>query len=91
MFPEDPAASIDTDGDGYPDGWNEGMTESDSTTGLVLDAFPEDPKRWKEKDDEDENGINWTILMIAIISILIIMGILVFLFTKNRGKEYDEE
>lgn len=29
--------------------------------------------------------------MIAIISILIIMGILVFLFTRNMGKDSDEE
>lgn len=41
-FPNDPAASVDTDGDGYPDAWNAGKTEADSTTGLVLDAYPDD-------------------------------------------------
>jgi hypothetical protein len=41
-FPIDPAASEDTDGDGFPDVWNEGRNQSDSTTGLRLDAFPED-------------------------------------------------
>jgi hypothetical protein len=41
-FPTDPAASVDTDGDGYPDAWNPGYTQADSTTGLVLDAFPLD-------------------------------------------------
>jgi hypothetical protein len=39
-FPLDVAASIDTDGDGYPDSWNGGKTQADSTTGLVLDAYP---------------------------------------------------
>ncbi len=41
-FPLDPAASMDSDGDGYPDQWNPGMTAADSTTGLILDAFPND-------------------------------------------------
>ena len=36
-FPNDAAASIDSDGDGQPDDWNVGYTESDSTTGLTLD------------------------------------------------------
>lgn len=46
-FPTDPAASIDTDGDGYPDSWNEGKTQADSTTGLTLDAFPDNPAEWQ--------------------------------------------
>ncbi len=41
-FPEDPAASVDVDRDGYPDVWNKGRTQVNSTTGLVLDAFPKD-------------------------------------------------
>jgi len=41
-FPVDPAASVDTDNDGYPDTWNPGMTETDSTTGLTLDAYADD-------------------------------------------------
>lgn len=41
-FPSDPAASLDTDGDGWPDSWNPGFTAEDSTTGLTLDAYPED-------------------------------------------------
>ena len=41
-FPLDRAASVDTDGDGYPDAWNTGRTQADSTTGLTLDAFPND-------------------------------------------------
>lgn len=41
-FPLDPAASADSDFDGYPDAWNEGKTQEDSTTGLVLDIYPND-------------------------------------------------
>ena len=36
-FPDDPAASVDTDGDGMPDDWNDGYTAADSTTSLTLD------------------------------------------------------
>ena len=46
-FPDDPAASVDTDGDGKPDDWNEGKSEADSTSdpALVLD------------DDDDNDGV----------------------------------
>ncbi len=37
-FPDDPAASIDNDYDGYPDSWNPGKSVADSTTGLKLDS-----------------------------------------------------
>jgi len=42
VFPTDPAASADTDGDGAPDAWNPGYGPEDSTLGLILDAFPND-------------------------------------------------
>ncbi|MFZ8199279.1 FG-GAP-like repeat-containing protein [Alteromonas portus] len=42
-FPTDPAASADNDGDGYPDAWNSGKSQIDSTTGLSLDMNPDDP------------------------------------------------
>jgi hypothetical protein len=45
-FPLDRAASVDTDRDGYPDAWNPGRTQADSTTGLALDAFPNDAACW---------------------------------------------
>ncbi|MEZ4292470.1 MAG: hypothetical protein R3E53_18770 [Myxococcota bacterium] len=41
-FPLDPAASQDSDGDGYPDAWNPGRGAEESTIGRVLDAFPLD-------------------------------------------------
>jgi hypothetical protein len=42
-FPTDPAASADTDRDGYPDVLVSGVP---STTGLQLDAFPQDSACW---------------------------------------------
>jgi hypothetical protein len=45
-FPLDRAASVDTDQDGYPDAWNAGRTQADSTTGLAIDAFPSDAACW---------------------------------------------
>lgn len=41
-FPRDAAAAIDSDGDGHPDAWNSGQSEATTSTGLALDAFPED-------------------------------------------------
>lgn len=41
-FPLDAAASVDTDHDGYPDSWNIGYSQADSTTGLSLDSYPLD-------------------------------------------------
>jgi len=41
-FPLDPAASVDSDSDGHPDAWHDGLTQAGSTTGLTLDAYPQD-------------------------------------------------
>ncbi len=51
-FPEDPAASIDSDNDGYPDEWNPWRTAEDSTTGLHLDVFPNSPEEWNDTDGD---------------------------------------
>ena len=66
-FPDDVAASVDSDGDGQPDDWNLGFGPSDSTTGLSLDndddgdgvadaedAFPNNPF---ESADSDGDGV----------------------------------
>jgi hypothetical protein len=39
-FPSDPSASVDSDGDGYPDDWNSGYGVESSTAGLKLDQLP---------------------------------------------------
>lgn len=41
-FPQDPAAAVDSDGDGAPDAWLAGKSAVDSNSGLVLDAFVTD-------------------------------------------------
>lgn len=51
-FPDDPSASIDSDGDGYPDEWNPTLDESDSTSGLYLDAFPNDKAASMDTDGD---------------------------------------
>jgi len=77
-FPTDPAASKDTDGDGYPDEWNAGNTAENSTTGLKLDEFPEDPEKWeKEGDDgggDDGPGFELAFLVMAVVATLLLGG-----------------
>ena len=51
-FPTDPSASIDTDGDGYPDRWNDGFVAGDSVWNLSIDAFPSDPNDWYDTDSD---------------------------------------
>jgi hypothetical protein len=53
-FPNDIAASKDSDADGFPDVWNAGYSEQNSTTGLILDLFPYDPE---ESKDTDKDGV----------------------------------
>ena len=57
-FPTDPAASKDTDKDGYPDEWNKNKNQSDSTTNLTLDDFRYDPAASKDTD-KDGYPDNW--------------------------------
>lgn len=73
-FPDDPAASVDTDGDGMPDAWNEGYTEQDSTTGLVLD---DDPLV------ADEEGGNMMLYLVIIIVIVVVIAAAVMLARKK--------
>ncbi len=52
-FPSNIAASVDTDGDGYPDVWNSGCDAAcQDASGLVLDAFPSDPTEWLDTDSD---------------------------------------
>jgi hypothetical protein len=67
-FPNDAAASLDTDKDGYPDSWNDGKSQSDSTTNLTLDAFPNNADETTDTDgdnignnaDTDDDGDGYT-------------------------------
>ncbi|WGL16319.1 PQQ-binding-like beta-propeller repeat protein [Microbulbifer bruguierae] len=52
-FPTDPAASVDSDGDGWPDAWNSGATAEDSTSNLALDAYPQDSACQETQDGVD--------------------------------------
>ena len=64
-FPNAPAASVDADGDGAPDAWNENATpEQIAASELVLDAFLDNPDEWLDTDgdgignneDTDDDG-----------------------------------
>lgn len=79
-FIEDPAASKDTDGDGYPDEWNEGKTGIDSTTGLKLDDYPDDSKKWKREENEPYS----TNTIIA--SIIVIFAVVGMILIKKKRK-----
>lgn len=83
-FPEDPAASIDSDKDGYPDKWNDGKDEKDTTTGLILDEYPNDPDSWEEKPDCC--GGSSIIVLVSIILIIIIFGIIAYFIYIKRLK-----
>ena len=52
-FPDDPAASLDTDGDGAPDEWSAFATEDEiEASNLHLDAFPFDPAASVDSDSD---------------------------------------
>ena len=47
-FPDDPAASLDSDGDGRPNRWNDNATpEEIAQSSLLIDHYPFDPTRWE--------------------------------------------
>ena len=54
-FPLDIASSLDSDNDGFPDTWNQGYSEEDSTTNLALDSFSSDSACWLTEHN-DGNG-----------------------------------
>lgn len=54
-FPNDPSISLDSDGDGYPDAWNENFTGSTLYPSLVLDFFPND--YFCNLDSHGSNGV----------------------------------
>ena len=84
-FPSDPAASLDTDGDDHPDRWNSGMTVDDSTTGLVLDHYPEDSTRWEEETGP-LGGVDTPIDKTTLLIFIAIIVLVVILVVTMRGK-----
>jgi hypothetical protein len=68
-FPNDPAASVDSDGDGFPDAFNANATEEQlAATVLTLDAFPADPAISLDSDGDgfpDAFNVNATPEQIA--------------------------
>ncbi|MGA1873113.1 MAG: FG-GAP-like repeat-containing protein [Thermoplasmatota archaeon] len=80
-FPYDEAASIDTDGDGYPDRWNEGMSRKDSSTGLALDEYPNDPDRYEKKS----GFLLILVLLIVLVVVLVGLTLTLFLVMTRKG------
>jgi hypothetical protein len=91
-FPKDPAASVDSDGDHYPDYWNDGKTGDDSTTDLELDAYPNDPnKHSKVNGDDTPDFALITILIIIVVVILISVTILKAFVLRPQGQRHRPE
>ena len=89
-FPDDPAASVDSDGDGHPDRWNEGHSGSNSTTGLTLEAFPNDVGEWKEETGSaSDYRLVRIVLGIAVAAFIVVIGILA-VYLRGRDKYYDD-
>jgi hypothetical protein len=97
-FPNDPAASVDSDGDGYPDAWNIGKTKDDSTSEpkLTIDTFPNDPKKNSgsiiaEKPPLDSSSII-VLGIFALASIIVLILIMVIRKPKKSTiTPYDDD
>lgn len=74
-FPDDPAASKDSDSDGYPDEWNEGKAEEDSTTGLKLDQYPSDSKKWEKEEGGGGGFIPGFEILLLVASLVFTAGV----------------
>jgi len=89
MFPMDIAASADSDGDGYPDSWNDGYSETDSTTGLTIDAFPDDFSCWLTEHDDGSGSCDYSLTIPEFEPASVFVGDgKVFLHHKNNGVVY---
>jgi len=88
VFPYDPSASVDTDGDGHPNYWNEGWIPGSPPTNLTIDDYPDDPNRW-EKEEEDFPWFIITLITIIILSIILIA--LIYRKKRLRTAESHDE
>jgi hypothetical protein len=87
-FPTDEAASVDSDGDNYPDFWNPGKNVDDSTTGLKLDEFPNNPNKYSKTQDDGSSFGAFAIFAIVLI-IIVILILLQLTLTILRKKQTD--
>ncbi len=86
-FPMDPAASTDVDHDGYPDYWNFGMDEDDSTEGLKIDHYPRDPDRnGYERTFLERKGLYLIIVVIVALMIILIGSLMVMALIRQNGR-----
>jgi len=92
-FPTDPSASIDSDSDGMPDSWNPGMGPEDSTTGLTLDPYPNDPDNIPPDDTDDDdtdtygtssNNSNTCIWIAAAAVIVVVIALVIVIFLRKK-------
>ncbi len=99
-FPDDPAASVDTDGDGEPDSWNPGYTAADSTTNLTEDMDDDNDGILDVDDDpivdddtadddtaDDDTGGNdfmWIIIIIILVVIIVLQAVM-------KGKKPEDD
>jgi PKD repeat protein len=96
-FPLDAAASLDSDGDKYPDSWNPGKSEKDSTTGLKLDAYPNDPNKYEKQTPKDETSQDYTyaivlvVIMILILLIIATTKLFILRLKHHREKNLDSD
>ena len=97
-FRRDPAASMDSDRDGYPDKWNEGQSARNSTTGLKIDAFPNNPNEWEDSDGDGigdnsdmlpkfNNKTFWWLIGISGFVILMIIALIITLLIMRRARK----
>lgn len=84
-FPLDVAASVDSDGDGFPDAWNEGYTAEDSTTGLTLDSFPDDSACWNSDHANDAGTCDYAATMPAFTPALTVSDEMGTLYLLNNA------
>jgi hypothetical protein len=86
LYPDDPFEWADTDSDGHPDN---------------SDAFPEDPKEWEDKDgdgigdnsdpDLNYNNIPDDLELPLAVSIIVILGILIFTVERRLKKKKPDD
>ena len=74
------------------DQWNDGKTEIDTTTGLKIDEYPDDPDRFKKESSSPLILIMIAVIVIFVVMVLILItGIAIFAFIRSRSKNDMEE